>query len=173
MLKIQAGQLDLLGVLYARHQRRAFAQCYRIVGNSDTSEDLVQESFLRVLRHRDKFRGESRFTTWFHRITSNVCLDHLGAQRREVAAFDEFAADRDGCETFTAMDESDVSVTRIAFDKLSQEKQQLLIMARIDGCDYKQIAEQLGTSEGAARVRVHRTMHELKSIIDELSESDS
>ena len=173
MLKIQEGHLDLLGVLYARHQRRAFAQCYRMVGNSDTSEDLVQESFLRVLRHRDKFRGESRFTTWFHRITSNVCLDHLGAQRREVAAFDEFAADREGCETFTAMDESDISVTRIAFDKLSKEKQQLLIMARIDGCGYKEIGAQLGTSEGAVRVRVHRTMHELKSIIDELSESDS
>ena len=170
MSKIQEGHLDLLGVLFARHSQRAYAQCYRLVGDGVVSEDLVQEAFLRVLRHRDKFRGDSRFATWLHRIVRNVCLDHIGARNRREAAFDELAADRDGCETSTAIDDSEVSVTRIAFDRLSKEKQELLVMARIDGCGYKAIAATLGVSEGAARVRVHRAMHELKSIIDALSE---
>ena len=171
MCRIQEGHLDLLGVLFARHSRRAYAQCYRLVGDGSTAEDLVQEAFLRVLRHRDKFRGDSRFATWLHRIVRNVCLDYIGAQNRQEAAFEEFAAGSEGCETAAAIDDSDVSVTRVAFERLSREKQELLIMARIDGHGYKAIAAALGVSEGAARVRVHRAVHELRSLIDNLSKA--
>lgn len=169
MSKIQEGHLDLLGVLFARHSRRTYAQCFRIVGNSDASEDLVQEAFLRVLRYRNNFRGESLFSTWFYRIVQNVCYDHLGAQQKEGAAFDKLAAEQESHETHVPMDDSEISVTRVAFGKLSNEQQQLLIMARIDGHGYREIAAKIGTTEGAARVRVHRTILELQSIIDELS----
>lgn len=171
MSKIQEGQLDLLGVLFARHSRRAYAQCFRIVGNSEASEDLVQEAFLRVLRYRSTFRAESQFSTWFYRIVRNVCYDHLGAQKKEGAAYEKFVAKQESDEPFAPLDDSEVSVTRIAFDKLTGEQQQLLIMARIDGYGYRKIAAKIGITEGAARVRVHRTIAALQSIIDELLEA--
>ena len=173
MCKIQEGRLDLLGILFTRHSDRAYALCYRMVGDSATSEDLVQEAFLRVLRYRDKFRGDSRFTTWLHRIVRNVCLDHLGTKGRERAAVDALAADADRGEGFTTIDDSEISITRLAFDKLSAQQQECLVLARIDGVAYRDIAARLGTSEGAARVRVHRALRELQSQIDTLSESES
>lgn len=173
MSKIQEGQLDLLGVLFARHSRRAYAQCFRTVGNSESCDDLVQEAFLRVLRYRDNFRGESLFSTWFYRIVRNVCYDHLGARKKEGAAYDKLATEQESAEAHAPIDDSEVSVTRVAFEKLSHDQQQLLIMARIDGCGYREIAARIGTTEGAARVRVHRTITQLQSIIDDLSEAPS
>jgi RNA polymerase sigma factor (sigma-70 family) len=173
MAKIQAGRLELLGVLFARHSRRAYALCYRMVGDGSTAEDLVQEAFLRVLRYRDKFRGDARFATWLHRIVRNVCLDHLGARDRERIAVEELSADPSHRDAFASMDESDISVTRMAFERLSEDQRQCLVLARIDGWGYKEIAARLGTSEGAARVRVHRAMNELKSIMGELAEQGS
>lgn len=169
MSKIQEGHLDLLGVLFARHSQRAYSHCFRIVGNGEASEDLVQEAFLRVLRFRSSFRGESSFSTWFYRIVRNVCYDHLKAEKSESAAFDRLAIEQKSHETHVAIDDTEVSVTRIAFGKLSADQQQLLIMARVDGFGYREIASKLGITEGAARVRVHRTIAELQSIIDDLS----
>ena len=173
MTEIQAGRLDLLGVLYTRHSDRAYALCRRMVGDGSASEDLVQEAFLRVLRHRDKFRGDARFATWLHRIVRNVCLDHLNARNRENAAVQGLADEPCHRESFMPIDDSEISVTRMAFEKLSKEKQRCLIMARIDGCGYREIAARLGTSEGAARVRVHRAMNELKSNIESLGGRES
>ena len=170
---IQEGSLDLLGVLFTRHSRRAYALCYRMVADSDIAEDLVQESFLRVIRYRDSFRGEARFTTWLHSIVRNVCLDYLGKQSREHLAASELAADATTNETSTPLDDSDMSITKLAFDSLTSEQQQLLVMSRIDGVGYKEIASHLGSTEGAARVRVHRTMLALKSAIERLKEAQS
>ena len=171
MARIQEGHLDLLGVLFSRHSRKAYALCYRMVGDGHTSEDLVQESFLRVLRHREKFRGDASFSTWLYRIVRNVCLDHLGAQGKRAAAIEELTAEAADRGAFVDADESDVSIARAAFERLSPEKQELLVMSRIDGVGYKELAKHYGVTEGAARVRVHRTLHELKSIVSELTEA--
>lgn len=173
MSQIQEGRLELLGVLFSRHSRRAYAQCYRMVGDGAASEDLVQEAFLRVLRHRDKFRGDARFTTWLHRIVRNVCLDHLGAEKKQAEAAAELAATPGSGELFSVIDDSEISVTRAAFDLLSEAQRRCLILARIDGWSYKEIAAEIGITEVAARVRVHRALNQLKSIIEDLSETES
>jgi RNA polymerase sigma-70 factor (ECF subfamily) len=173
MTKIQEGHVDLLGILFSRHSQKAYAQCYRMVGDGHTSEDLVQESFLRVLRYRMKFRGDSRFSTWLYRIVANVCLDHIGARRKEDAAFDELASDVEHLDSVTPPDESDGSATMVAYDALLPDQQELLVLSRIDGVGYKEIAARFGITEGTARVRVHRTVRELKSNIIKLTESET
>jgi len=173
MTKIQEGHIDLLGILFSRHSKNAYAQCYRMVGDSQTSEDLVQESFLRVLRYRMKFRGDARFSTWLYRIVANVCLDHIGARRKEDAAFEALASDTDCLDSVTLPDESDIGIAKTAYDALLPEQQELLVLSRIDGVGYKEIAARYDISEGAARVRVHRTVRELKSNIIALTESES
>ncbi len=173
MAKIQEGHLDLLGILFSRHAKRAHALCYRMVGDSHTSEDLVQESFLRVLRYRKNFRGDSRFSTWLYRIVTNVCLDHLGTQSKENAAFEELVAESANFDSLTAPDDSDVGIARSAFEALSPDQQEILVMSRIDGFGYREIAAHFGVTEGTARVRVHRTVRELKSNVTRLTESES
>lgn len=173
MAKIQEGHLDLLGVLFTRHSHKAFALCYRMVGDGDKSNDLVQEAFLRVLRYRDSFRGDASFATWLYRIVTNVCLDHLGSERRTDVLRERLATEAGMGESFLTIDESEVSVVSAAFQRLSADKQQLLTQSRIEGFGYKEIASNLGISEGAARVRVHRIVSELRSIMDDLKETSS
>jgi RNA polymerase sigma-70 factor (ECF subfamily) len=173
MAKIQDGHLDLLGILFTRHSRKAYELCYRMVGDAHTSEDLVQESFLRVLRYRKSFRGEARFSTWLYRIVKNVCLDHIGAQNKENAAFEELKAESADDHSLAIPGDSDLGVVKAAFEALSTVQRELLIMSRIDGVGYREIAAHFGLSEGAARVRVHRTVRELKSNVTKLTEVES
>lgn len=173
MAKIQAGNLDLLGVLYARYSKKAYRLCYRTVMDSEMAEDLVQEAFLRVLRYRTQFRGESRFSTWLYTIVRNVCLDHVRKRTREHAAVGEFSSDPTGRDEAMWLDTSEMSAVKIAFDGLQPEQKRLLVLSRVDGIGYKEIAEELGFTEGAVRVRIHRTLRKLKSDIDGLKEFES
>ena len=167
MRAVQADHVDQLGVLFRRHSRRVFVQCLRLVGDPDVADDMVQETFLRVLRHRASFRGSARFTTWLHRIASNVCLDHLRGRRRPVSNDVDSEASQ-AVTVFQPTESDGVSVLRSALDKLSQDKRELLTMCRLEGLSYADAAERLGVSEGALRVRVHRAMTELKAIFDSL-----
>lgn len=171
MRAIQEGHLDLLGTLFTRYSDRVFGRCFQLVGDRHEADDLLQESFLRVLRYRASYKGTARFSTWLYRIATNVCLDHLKAKNREGSAVQRLVEMTD----FTPpMDNDDrVDVLRVAFERLSAEKQELLVMARIRGFGYARLAESCGTSEGTIRVRVHRAMRELKSIVDGLMESES
>ena len=73
------GDLDALGVLFNRHHARVHALCYRLTGDASVADDLVQESFLRVLKYRKGFGARAAFTTWLYRLVRNVCMDHMNA----------------------------------------------------------------------------------------------
>jgi RNA polymerase sigma-70 factor (ECF subfamily) len=173
MAKVQDGHLDLLGILFTRHSKKAHELCYRMVGDAHISEDLVQESFLRVLRYRKSFRGDARFSTWLYRIVKNVCLDHIGAQSKEDAAFEELKAESADDHSLATPGDGDFGVVKAALEALSAVQRELLVMSRIDGVGYKEIATHFGLTEGAARVRVHRTIRELKSNVSKLTEVES
>ncbi len=172
MKAIQEGHLDLLGTLFERHSRKVFAQCYRMVGDRHTSDDLVQESFLRVLRYRKGFKGTARFSTWLYRIVANVCIDHLRAKSKEGTAVRELATEAADLEQVTPPDDDRVVVLREALERLAPEKRELLVMSQIRELGYAQLAEHCGISEGAVRVRVHRAVRELKSIVDSLRDGE-
>ncbi len=63
--------------LYQAHCRRVYSVCLRMIKNRTEAEDLTQQAFLQVFRKIGTFRGESRFSTWLHRVTVNVVLMHL------------------------------------------------------------------------------------------------
>src|SRR5258706_12045521 len=65
------GATDAVGDLYRRHNRRVYSLCLRMTRNAADAEDLTQEVFIHLLRKIQSFRGESRFTTWLHRLTVN------------------------------------------------------------------------------------------------------
>lgn len=173
MAKIQAGHLDLLGVLYSRYAEKAYRLCYRTATERDVAEDLVQETFLRVLRFRGQFRGESRFSTWLYSIVRNVCLDHMRKRSREHEAFAELRCDPLDCDASMLLDTSEMSATKRAFDALQPQQQEMLILSRVDGIGYKEIADRLGSTEGAIRVRIHRTLRKLKKDIARLKELET
>src|SRR5579871_6938206 len=72
-------------VLVERHSRAVFRLAYRMTGNEQDTEDLVQETFLRAYRSLARFQGRSSVRTWLHRIAANCALDLLRRRRRDEA----------------------------------------------------------------------------------------
>lgn len=76
MLKVKAGDLDKLGLLYERHKKRLFGFFYNMNSNASLSEDLVQNVFVRMLKYKHTFTGDGSFTAWMFRTARNVNYDY-------------------------------------------------------------------------------------------------
>ena len=71
------GDLNALGELYIKHHRRVYAVCLSITRNPAEAEDLTQDVFVHLVRKIGSYRGDSRFSTWLHRLTVNLVLMHM------------------------------------------------------------------------------------------------
>jgi RNA polymerase sigma-70 factor (ECF subfamily) len=87
-------------VLAARHRRELHAHCYRMTGSVVDADDLVQETFVRAWRARDRFEGRSSVRTWLYRIATNVCLDALGRRGRRAMPMGDLLADESALQPY-------------------------------------------------------------------------
>ena len=84
----QEGNAGAFEQLYRRYSRRVYSLCLRMVKNDSEAEDLTQEAFLLLFRKIHTFRGEARFSTWLHRLTSNVVLMRFRKKRYPEVSLD-------------------------------------------------------------------------------------
>jgi len=166
MQKIQAGDVEKLGLLFERYKRMLFGFFYRVIGNKEVSEDLVQNVFIRILRFKNQFRGEGKFTTWMYRIARNEIADYFKKEKKfgykeDINNLSE-KIDGDPLAGQRSLKEEQLQLLNYALQKLSVENRELIIMNRYQGLKYKEIGEMLDVSEGAVKVRTFRAMNELK-----------
>lgn len=160
MLALRDGELSAFDALFRRHYEPVRALCARISATSSAGDDLAQDTFLRVLRHRTTFRGDARFTTWVYRIARNVCLEHLGRAARDRRIAERWFAEAD--TTMTEGSGPEAEVLAAALGTLTPEQREVLVLCRYHDLPFAQIAEILGCTRGAARVRAHRALAALR-----------
>ncbi|MEM8846448.1 MAG: RNA polymerase sigma factor [Bacteroidota bacterium] len=172
MLKVKKGDLDKLGLLYERHKKKLFGFFYNLGNNPSVSEDLVQNVFVRMLQYKNSFSGDGAFAAWMFRMARNVNYDyHKKTMKTEFSgnSFNIEIKDPMNDELNEEMEaEGNNALLRRAMAKLSEEKRQLLVLTKYKGLKFSELAEVIGCSEGAAKVRVHRALKELRSIFLEL-----
>ena len=174
MLKVKAGEIEKLGLLFERYNQSLYGFFYRKTREQPLSEDLVQSVFERMLRYRTTYTGDGPFTTWMYRIARNAHIDHYRKEKRrkEDEILDE---ERIAGETPSGVGEHDLRTRRkfileLALDKLDEDKKEVVLLSRFEGLRYQEIAEILEISESAVKVRMFRAMNELKKMVTTLSE---
>src|SRR5262245_4353784 len=81
LTRARHGDSDAFQTLVERHGRAAFVVAFRLTGNHQDAEEVVQESFLKAYRRLDRFEARANFGTWLHRIVVNCAMDHLRGRR--------------------------------------------------------------------------------------------
>src|SRR5688500_13069372 len=81
MLRVKAGDLDKMGLLFERYNRPLFAFFYHMTHKRDMSEDLVQNVFYRMLKYKHTFTGEGEFRTWMYHLARNILNDSARQNR--------------------------------------------------------------------------------------------
>lgn len=167
------GDLDALGLLFDRHHARVHALCYRLTGDACVADDLVQESFLRILKYRKGFAARAAFTTWLYRLVRNVCMDHLKAEAARRERSGHLVLEHEHEADASDLDAADPRLValRSALDSLASDKREVLVLSRYEGLSYAEIAEACGTTVGAIKVRAHRAMRELRQQFEQLERS--
>ncbi len=148
----------------------AYTLAFRLTGNEDDARDVVQEAYLRAYRGLRRFRGDAQFTTWLYRITAN-CSSNLLAKRArtrtETLADDapvvDVRADHDPELRMSGEDER----TRVAnaLAVLPWRLRQVIVLRDIYDLPHGSIASELGISEAAAKVRLHRARRRLRELL--------
>src|SRR5881397_311747 len=82
LAKAKAGDKDGFRLLVERHSRSVFRLAYRITGNEQDAEDVVQETFLRAYKQLESFESRASFGTWIYRIAANYSLDLVRSRKR-------------------------------------------------------------------------------------------
>jgi RNA polymerase sigma factor (sigma-70 family) len=157
------GDLDAFESLFRLHQRAVYGWILRMVRNPTAAEDLLVETFWRIYRTRERFDAAREFAPWARRIATRLALDWLRAQRPE-AEFDEEAV-----AAIPARGAGDPAVaaeirakTARAFARLPYTLRAAAVLAIVEEQPHKEIAEALGISVAAVKLRVFRALRLLR-----------
>src|SRR4051794_34518840 len=160
MLRVRGGGISSLAALFERHHVALFYFFSRLTGDPPASEDLVQDTFYRILKYRESYRPGTSFRTWMYQVARNAKADRFHKQRNEVeldAAPVAVVLPIDAVEA-----QQQVAQLKQALLALPEEKRELLVLSRYQGLNYQEIATLLQCEVGTVKVRVHRALQELK-----------
>lgn len=175
--EVRKGNHLAFRVLVERHSRSIFRLAYRMCGNEQDAEDLVQETFLRAYRQISKFDNRSAFSTWLYRICANCSLDLLRSRksRREVKVKDGGEQAQDWLEAVAAPQPGPDRLTQSAqvakllepaLNQLSDMERTAFVLRHYEGCDIEEIAEALGVQANAAKHSVFRAVQKLRRALE-------
>ncbi|HXV75863.1 MAG TPA: RNA polymerase sigma factor [Candidatus Polarisedimenticolaceae bacterium] len=171
MTDVRDGRAAALGTLFERHHARLYRFCLRMTGNRSVSEDLVQEIFMRILRHRATFRPGTAFVPWMYRIARNACIDHLrrGAAGGEALEEEETLVAGGPSVEETVERGRAAQLMRRALLRLPVERRAVLLMSRYEFKTYEEIARTLDCSVSAVKIRAYRAIKQLREVYCDLA----
>ena len=174
----RSGDPDAFRALVERHGRAVFRLAFRMTGNSQDAEDVVQESWLRVYRQIGRFDERAGFGTWLYRIATNCALDAIRARRRrseELVGGEPDEADRAG--QFPAPGPSPEraawsgqlrAALQDAIEQLSPTERAAFVLRHFEGVRMEEVGRVLGCRPGAAKHSVFRAVQKLRRALEPL-----
>ena len=167
--KFLGGDDDAFMEFFHRHTPRLYAYAFKIVGNAESANDILQDVWERMARFRSESREAPRSPLGLLiRITRNLCLNHK-RDRRPSVPLDDIPRTREPRTRIDGMTEMEEAVI-VALDYLPESQRELLILHSYSGYSYEEIAEMMDESIGTVRTRAWRARVKLGRIIAALME---
>lgn len=171
--RVLSGDTEAFEALVLEHQNKVYSLALRMVGNEEDARDMAQEAFIRAFSSLTGFRGDSKFSVWLYRLTSNICIDFLRsrAKKRTVSmTWTDDEGDDAGeleipDERFSPEEQFDRTSIRESvqrgLDSLSPQYREILVLREINGLSYEEIGRVLGIEEGTVKSRIFRARKKL------------
>lgn len=176
--QVLGGDRDAFRFLVERYSRTVFRLGYRMTGNEQDAEEVVQETFLRAYRRLGQFKFESTVGTWLQRIAANCSLDLLERRNRLEKGRIQPREDEDdepmelpsgqpGPERLLLSGELKRRVAEV-LERLSPAERTAFVMRHFEGCSIEEIGKVLGTNDGATKNSIFRAVQKMRSALEPL-----
>ena len=177
---LRAGDDSAYEKMVRAYGGRLLAVARRVLRNEDDAHDAVQDAFLNAFRAIDRFEGDSRLSTWLHRIVVNAALMKLRTRRRKpersieemLPGFLEDGHMTDPAEAWRKAPEAELGrkeLRELVLEKiheLPEAHRNVLLLRDIEELDTEAAAEMLNVSVGAVKTRLHRARQALRTLLD-------
>ena len=151
--------------LYRLHIDKVYGLCLRMTGNVSEAEDCAQEAFIQAWNKLSKFRGDSAFATWLHRIAVNTVLGRIRKSKREQDRIQTVADTRP--EPLETGDTGELRDLAAAIDRLPEGARHVFVLNAVYGYTHDEAAGMLGIATGTSKAQLHRARRLLMQQLEE------
>ena len=171
--RAQEGDSEAFGDLFQAHKSRIYSVCLRMTSNAAEAEDLTQDAFLQAFRKIAKFRRDSAFSTWIHRIAVNTVLMHFRKRLLCNVSMDEPQSNRDGAKVRREYGTRDrtlagcidrVTLARV-MKQLPAGYRTIFLLHEVEGYEHQEIAEMLSCSVGNSKSQLYKAKMRFRELL--------
>jgi len=168
MLAVRAGELDALGELFERHHGPLFGYLVKFTGDRASAEDITQTVFQRMLKYRHTYRDDGSFTAWMYHLARRCAADayrkgHAAPRPTDPTDLLDYADEAPHAAVHAAT-RDDHALLHTALQQLHRDDREVLLLARFQELSFAEISGILECSVGAAKVRAHRALQQLRHV---------
>ena len=181
MVQYQQGEVRAFEILLNRHRKPVFNFILRFVGHREVAEDVLQDTFLRVIKGAAAYERQAKFTTWLYTIARNLCVDQSRRRkhRRHASLDAPMAANEDSGTLLDVIPGNEMASDRKTVNKqlhetlerairaLSDEQREVFLMREFLDMPFKQIAEVVGVPENTVKSRMRYALEKLRLELEE------
>jgi len=150
--------------LYRMHVDKVYGLCLRMTGNRSEADDCTQEAFIQAWNKLDRFRGDSAFSTWLHRIAVNAVLGRMRKSKREQDRIQ--AAAEVSSSPLATGDSGKLRDLSKAVDRLPEGARHVFVLSAIYGYSHEEAGNMLGIAVGTSKAQLHRAKKLLKEQLE-------
>ncbi len=169
---IKNGDTKAYGQLVDRYKDLVYTLALRMLRHREEAEEVAQDTFIKVFKSLDKFKGDSKFSTWIYRVAYNTCLDNIKKNKKYLndVAIDEF--------TFNKLDTIDNALDNIikeersvlikkCINKLSEDSSALLTLFYFEELSLEEISKIINVEANTVKVKLFRARKKLAVILEQ------
>lgn len=163
--KIQSGDMNAFEQLFEIYKNQAFRYSYLITGNMHTSEDIIQEAFIKCYTNINDLKKSHQFKAWFFKILTRIAWKHSNKDKKAYPVgniFEKAESETIDKSVDTYIRTQEYEILHAEIEKLDLKQKTVIILFYFNGLNVKEIAKVMGCFEGTVKSRLHSARKKLK-----------